>query len=120
MDVAGLQVYFVSDLKSYGYTEDGEEFIGEVFFVEAEDDKGNRWRLNKSYPGVEVGHSEYGTFFQDTREEARHRCQCVIDAVTNIGRIDLAMWHATRPAYGSEAYMEYGMADDLAWEKQNG
>lgn len=28
-------------------------------------------------------------------------------------------WHAHRPVYGSEAYQDYGAADDLAWEMEN-
>lgn len=39
-----------------------------------------------------------------------------------LGKLPVAFdtWAATRPLYGSEAYIEYGAADDLALEKLEG
>ena len=116
MQVRPDQVFMMSELKSYGYTEDGEEFIGEVFYVIVESDRGDRWTHNRWYDGVEVSSSEYGTCFQDTREWAHLRCESLIDAITTVGWVDLDNWSESRPAYGSQAYLDYGQADDLAWE----
>lgn len=30
--------------------------------------------------------------------------------------VAFAQWEQARPVYGSDAYVEYGQADDLAWE----
>ena len=120
MNIAGMEVYFASDLKSYGYTEDGEEFVGEVFFVEVEDAKGNRWRHQQKFDGVRVQISEWGAAFLDKRDWARRQCEQLVANINKAGRINLDRWSQARPAYGSEAYIDYGQAEDVALEREKG
>ena len=118
MNVAGLELYYGSDLHSFGYTVDGAEFIGEMFFIEAEDATGNRWRLNQRFPGVKVEQGEEGPYYTDIREQTRVKCDHVIEQIRERGWLNLERWSAARPAYGSEAYVAHGQADDLLWESQ--
>ena len=94
-----VEVSIVSDLYHAGYTEDGESFVEERFFVQVTVPRGDRYRI---------------------RSEARQSAQRLIDAIYVKGAIDLEFWHQDRPAYGSLAYQDYGQADDLAWEKAQG
>ena len=117
MNIAGMQVYFASDLKDYGRTEDGTPFIGEVFFIEVENKRGDRWRLNRSFDGVRKEQWEEGVVYMDARPAARAQCEKLVDAIKRKGVIDIQRWYQAPCAYGSEAYMDYGQAEELAWEK---
>lgn len=118
MKAAGLEFFFGSDLKKYGITEDGEDFIGEIFIVYAEDAHGNRWAHRTRFDGVKVESNEYGTGFMDIRERARRNCEFLVKHFQKSDRLWDRMWEQARPAYGSDAYIEYGQADDLAWERE--
>ena len=112
-----MQVYFASDLKDYGYTEDGTKFIGEVFFVEVENKRGDRWRLNRMFDGVKIEQWEEGTAYMDNRPAARAQCEHIVARIQCKGRINLAYWHQGRAVYGSDAYHEYGAAEEMALER---
>jgi hypothetical protein len=116
MDITGLQVYFASDLKDYGYTEDGTKFIGYIYFVEVENQRGDRWRLNRMFDGVKVEQWDEGPVYMDSRAAATAQCERIVAAIQRVGKINLAHWHRGRCAYGSEAYMAYGQSEDLAAE----
>ena len=120
MKAAGLEFFYQSDLKSYGLTEDGEDFIGEIFIVYAENERGDRWQHRTRFNGVRVEHSEWGTGFIDTRSQAEECCMFLIDRFEKSDHLWDKLWSEARPAYGSDAYIEYGQADDLAWERQQG
>ena len=120
MNITGMQVYFASDLKDYGYTEDGEKFIGEVFFIEVENERGDRWRLNRHFDGVKPEQWEEGIAYLDSRPAARAQCERIVAAIQRRGRINLAHWYQARCRYGSEAYLDYGQAEDLALERMEG
>lgn len=120
MKAADYKFFYLSDLKKYGVTEDGDDFIGELFIIYAEDARGNRWAHRAKFDGVKVEQSEWGTLFKDNREQARKACQYLIDRFEKSNKLWAAMWEEARPAYGSDAYVEYGQADDLAWEKAQG
>ena len=103
------QVYFLSDLHDFGRTEDGEKFIGEMFYVQLEMPDGARYVLKNSHtPGVRV--QEYsdedgcGMAFIDQRPQARARCNAIISRILAKGEVDLRNWLPDRPAYGSAAY----------------
>ena len=117
MNIAGMQVYFASDLKDYGRTEDGTPFIGEVFFIEVENKRGDRWRLNRSFDGVRKEQWEEGVVYMDARPAARAQCERMVERIKAVGTINMAHWYQGRAAYGSEAYFEYGAAEELAWER---
>jgi len=119
MNIAGMEVYFASDLKDYGRTEDGTPFIGEVFFVEVENERGDRWRNNRHFDGVRKEIWEEGTAYMDARPEARAQCERLVAAIQRAGKINLQHWYQAPPAYGSDAYIAYGQAEELAWERQS-
>jgi len=118
MNIAGMQVYFASDLKDYGYTEDGEKFIGEVYFIEVENKRGDRWRHRTTFDGVRKEQWEEGTAYLDNRPQARAQCERMVVAIQRKGKIDTQHWYQSHCRYGSEAYLDYGQAADLAWERE--
>lgn len=120
MNIAGMQVYFASDLKKFGITEDGHAFIGEVFFVEVENARGDRWRFKTYFNGVKVLHEEDGTMFEDKRPEATETCEKLVARIKAAGTINLEHWNEARAAYGSAAYLDYGQAAEVALEKLEG
>jgi len=120
MNLKDHEVYWVSDLKDYGPTEDGERFVGEIFFIEVENERGDRMRLDRSFPGVKVEQWEEGPMYLDIRPDARTKCDALVAAIKAKGEINLDHWYGARCRYGSDAYLDYGQAEDLAWEKANG
>jgi hypothetical protein len=50
---------------------------------------------------------------------AEYVAKCLQARWDNYGKLPIRFcdWQDTRPAYGSEAYIAYGAADDLAWER---
>lgn len=112
-----LTFAIASDLYRAGYTDDGQEFIAEVFYVVAENDHGDRWEHTSRFPGCKVDGDEWGTGFADIRPEATAKAARLLARIEAAGgRIDLAHWRAGRPVYGSDAYVAYGADDDRAWE----
>jgi hypothetical protein len=120
MNIEGMQVYFTSDLKDYGYTEDGEKFIGEVFSVFVENQRGDRWVHALRFDGVKKEHWEEGIAYLDDRSKARSMCALMVERIQMAGKIDLRFWSETRCAYGSVAYLDYGMAEEVALERMEG
>lgn len=95
-----MTVFVRSDLAVVGYNPENAdldypngEIVREVFYLVAEDARGNRW--------------QWGSFSSERVAEAAYLTLAP----------PVFLWEATRPAYGSEAYVEHGQADDLAWEK---
>ena len=120
MKAAGLKFFYLSDLKKYGITEDGDDFIGEKFFVYAENAHGDRWVHRAAFDGVRLEHHEDGTAYMDNRPQARKACQFLVDRFEKSDHLWDKLWSECRPAYGSEAYIEYGAADDIVWERAQG
>jgi hypothetical protein len=112
-----LDICVVSDLKEYGRTEDGEMFIGEQFFIQAEDKHGNRWRWWQARDGVRVEEDVDGISFHDVRLDATVRLDNYIARFKELGRIKMNYWDSVSPAYGSDAWIEYGEADARANER---
>ena len=116
--VGNYELSYASDLKEFGHTSDGHPFIGETYYVIATDDAGNRWILKQRFDGVKVTTDEQGEkYFEDTRAWAGAACRTMIMRAKARGYINLAHWSQDRPVYGSEAYIAYGQADDVAWER---
>lgn len=99
-----------SSLYCAGLTEDGEEFIGHIFFVRAEAPDGRRWVHVRGFDGVnEEFDEEFGcTYYGDVREEATAKAEALASKVqTHLeagGKLDPACWNEVDPAYGSNAY----------------
>lgn len=120
MKTTGLEFFYASDLKSFGRTEDGEDFIGEVYRVFAEDAKGNRWVHSSQFPSVVRFENEWCVGFNDIREESIAACERLIERVKKATSLNMIWWCETRPAYGSQAYLEYGQEYDLTLERLEG
>lgn len=120
MKIQDCDVEYASDLKDYGRTEDGQPFIGEIYYIVVTNKNGDRLVLNQRFPGVRVVEEEDGRMFADIRPNAIARCEALIARIKAEGYIDLAYWHRDRPAYGSEAYLQYGMEEDVALERMEG
>lgn len=105
-----LTVGIYSDLYCAGLTEDGEQFIGHIFFVSAEAPDGRRWVHAQSFKGVEEGFDEeFGyPYFGDVRDEATAKAEALASAVRAHleagGKLDLTCWNEADPVYGSNAY----------------
>jgi hypothetical protein len=108
-----LEFAVVSFLKHFGYTEDGESFVGEVYQVLAEDSNGNRWAHYHTFPGVLVlTHPEEGfNIFEDRRKPAKSAADALLAKIVASGLDTVegrAKWVAAEPRYGSKAFQEYG------------
>lgn len=105
-----LIVDVISALYSAGLTEDGEEFIGHIFFVRAEAPNGQRWLHSRGFDGViseEFEDSGVDVFY-DNRDEASAAAEALAEKVRQHlaagGKLDPTCWHEGDPAYGSKAY----------------
>ena len=107
MKASNCEIYYRSDLKDYGATEDGARFIGEVYYVVAEDDHGNRWQHNRQVDGVKVYSHEDNICFEDVREEAKELCENLISCIKSTDHINLSYWNELPPVYGSKAYTTF-------------
>jgi len=104
-----------SGLKKFGTTEDGEDYIGEIYYVIAEDKNGNRWVSPETFPGCVVRDDDsdlegygIGYYFDDTRAEAQIDAYALIEKMkANSDNIDIATaWRKTESAYGSPSHDE--------------
>jgi len=102
-----MDFYIHSDLYVAGITEDGEDYTAEVYCVIAELRNGERFAYPESFLGCTAGYDpDFGPTFEDVREEAKAKCQAIIDSNPS-----LEGWETLQPAYGSQAY-----ASDPQWE----
>lgn len=115
-----LDFYVVSILVKFGITEDGEDYIGESYYVMAEDKDGNRWNHHHSFPGVKVVDHEDGRWFEDTRIPAEAAALALMNRIKASGITSVdgrPYWSSDRPAYGSKAYQAYGQYNDYIEER---
>lgn len=117
-----FDVQVVSDLKKFGVQDDGQDFIGEVIYVQVTFPNGDRYVHNHSWDGAAVEYCEEAgcNFFPDIRPAAYEAAERLAARVRVAESINLSYWVQDRPVYGSRAYIEYGRAEDLAWEKEQG
>lgn len=114
-----LEFIVASDAVDYGPTEDGQPFVGEVYYILAEDGDGNRWKHHHRFYGVVRQYDpEAGVVaFVDVREGAKARAELLLEKINEAGGyVDLKFWEADRPAYGSVSYQDYGCYYDLVSE----
>ena len=121
MKVSFHEVTIVSNLYEAGRQDDGVPFVAESYFLQVTKPNGDRLDHHVSFPGCKVGFDEDGwPFFEDIRAKQLRRALRLRRAIRRAGRIDLRLWSAGRPVYGSAAYVQYGSADDLALEREEG
>lgn len=105
-----LTIDVISALYNAGLTEDGEEFIGHIFFVKAEAPDGRRWLHNRGFDGVTSEEFEDSgvNVFYDNRDKASSDAEALADKIrahlANGGKLDPAHWNEGDPMYGSSAY----------------
>lgn len=107
-----LEIGVASDLFNYGMTEDGEAFIAERYYIEAEAPNGQRWIHTARFDAakrIEGGEDCDGmVYFQDLREEASSKAEALalrIRLFTFVGgKLNPMHWTETDPRYGSNAY----------------
>jgi len=114
-------VEVVSNLFCAGYTDDGADFIAESYAVSITDADGNRLTHRHRFPGVSVSFDEYGyKSFDDIRASALEQAERLVArvevALARGHALNATLWEQDRPVYGSDAYVAYGQADDIAWE----
>jgi hypothetical protein len=116
-----MKLFFsvAADLYLAGRTEDGEDFTAELYYIVAEDERGNRWRHAVNFPGADAQRDDDGCWhFGDVREAAQARAERLLARIERSGcQADNANWREMRPAYGSPAYVEYGQFDDWCEEQ---
>jgi hypothetical protein len=120
VDITNCSVEVRSELKNYGRTEDGTPFIGEVYRVMVENERGDRWVHQTHFQGVRIEQWEEGPVYLDNRYEAEAAAAKLLRAVKHAGKINMDCWEETDPAYGSDAYLRYGAAADIQREKMEG
>ena len=105
-----MEFYTRSDLYVAGTDEEGPDYLAEVYYVIAQFRNGEQLAHPESFRGCVAGYDdEYGMpYFEDVREEAKAKCQAIIDSNPPIDD-----WHEISPAYGSQAY-----AADPRWEEE--
>ena len=100
-----ISYHVASELKDYGYTEDGESYIGDVYYIVAESKDGARWSEGTAFFGAERQDSEDCYGFVDTRQEAQKAANDLMASIED-GR-SLSDWVELEPVYGSKAYCDY-------------
>jgi hypothetical protein len=103
-----LQFGIRSDLCDFGATEDGERYIGEIYYIVAEDKIGCRWANNKIFPGVEtIDTEDGGVYYADIREDAISSASKLLRRIETLNLesvVDRQGWHEIEPCFGSQAY----------------
>lgn len=111
---ANTQFYAASTLVVTGtnpemadYDNPRGEIITEVWFIVAANDHGDT-RESGSF-----GDGMYA------RVDAEKTAEALTARATNLGKLPVGFddWHDGRAVYGSDAYVEYGQAEDLEWER---
>jgi len=115
--------YIASDLYHAGYTEDGQSFIAEVYYVTLENQAGRRFRHTSSFYGVERLVDEDGDdYFADRRDQATVKANRLVDRVNaalQSGKgIDMAYWEEVDPAYGSDEYISQGTEAERVYQER--
>lgn len=80
---------------------------GEHYYVVATNARGDRWSFS-----IGTG-PEYGP-------KAEAMAAALQVRMDNLGKLPVAFetWQPTGPAYGSDAYVEYGADEEIAWERR--
>lgn len=104
-----MKIFFnvVSELVDYGYTEDGEAYIGEAYYVQAESKTGSRWAHYATFHGAKRHDSEDFFGFIDTRVEAQEAAYKLLSRV-EASKVDFSndYWVEVDARYGSEDYRD--------------
>ena len=120
---ATYTAYVATDLYNAGYTEDGQPFVAEVYYVYLENVEGRRFSHTSSFRGAERLTDDEGiNHFVDCREEAfakAERLTLRINAALQTDKgINLTYWDEIDPANGSDEYIAQGTEAKRAFEER--
>lgn len=86
----------ISYVRAFGFTEDGLQYTGEVYYVAVELHDGTGYTHGHSFPGCKVwdvvNEDEAFRSFEDVRDEAMTAAEKLADAVRAKGSINLTYW----------------------------
>ena len=124
-----MDIYERGEMHSFGKTEDGEDFTGNVIKIIAESPNGSRWEYKEAFPTIEPcevdmvdGEEFYGTRtdFVDISDEAHAKAERVISDIKEslaAGQsLNMDDWHEIAPAYGSHSHAQMG--DALLYDEE--
>ena len=118
-------VEVLSDIRSFGTTEDGRDFEGEVYLVQVEDVRGRRLRHDARFPGCvrEVDPEGWDVHFSETRVDAQAKAEVLAKRIATAlhAGVELndAHWCEAPAAYGSAFYRSNdGEGELMCWEKR--
>lgn len=122
-NIRGYLVGVRSDLYEGAMTEDGERPTEESFYVLIEDaEEGHRWRSNRVWTTEAYWQRTYVDGCWHIAAEELARCHArVVEKVLAEGKVNprnSMKWRQTDPVYGSKAYVDYGQADEVMWERK--
>lgn len=106
----------VTDVYQAGYTDDGQPYTAERFYVQAEVEDGRRFRYHKAWNGcvATANHEDGGSFFEDVRPRAAALAEAVRRTVAKYDfNPNSDDWFEGRPAYGSDAFLAYQMESEM-------
>lgn len=98
-----MKLYVETDMKSYGLTDCGHDYIGAFYSIVVENENGERFRHPRTFDTVEVENIDGFVRFNDIREEVAEE---VSDFIGSVKDIDLTKWVKYHTVYGSQAYLE--------------
>jgi hypothetical protein len=108
MNIAGFDICVYTDIRQYGYTEDGEPDLRAVFKISVTGDHGERWILNRAIETVVPDVDEDGyPYLRSIYDEAEAKANRLAERIQAAGVIDEALWHFD-PVYCSPAYEAAG------------
>lgn len=113
VQVQGFRAF--SDIVVIGYNPENADYEnqkGEIYghaaYVQAVSPHGDTW----------IKHVRTDRFEAEVMAEANKLAEALNARLTNFGKLPVGFeaWQQGRAIYGSEAYIEYGQAEELAWE----
>ena len=118
-----MDIYDRGEMHSFGKTEDGEDYTGNVVKIIAESTNGSRWEYKEAFPTIEpceVDMVEDGVFcgtrtdFIDISDEVDAKVQKTISDIKETlaagQSLNMDEWHEISPSYGSNAHAQVGDA----------
>ena len=112
----GLIFEVISELYKAGVTEDGEDYIAEVYVLRAEAPNGQRWEFSTRFPGAQLVEDETEEgyaydWFADIREEASARAEALLATVKDVNADG---WGEVDGRYGSTYHVEPHSREEIA------
>lgn len=105
-----IEVSAVSDMFKAGITEDGQDYIGLVWYVIFETEGGRRFAHGHRFYSTkaeycdDVGAMVFPDQSQEAQDGAEQLAERIKAHIVAGGKLDRAAWSEVDPRYGSDAY----------------